>query len=93
MGGNEGESSLGFPDHAIDDEQQDGPGGGDDDATEIERSDFPETDEGSEKAADDSADDPDEDGDENTARVLARHDELGKQRCRIRTKPSRGREY
>ena len=69
-------SGLFFPEDPVSDEQEDRSDGCDEDAADVERLDFPESDEGSEKATDHAAGDADEDGDENPARVFARHDEL-----------------
>src|SRR6478735_6368680 len=80
-----GASNLIFPDETVDDEQHDGTRGGDEDPAQIERFDFSESHEGSEKAANDRADNPDQDCDEDSARVFARHDELGK-RARDKSK-------
>jgi hypothetical protein len=68
--------ALLFCKQAIDDQEDDGTDGGNENAAEVEGGDFPKTDEGPEEAADNSASHPDEDGDEDSTRVFPGHDEL-----------------
>ena len=46
---------LSFPQQSINDQEDDGADGGDEDSTEVERLDLPETDEAAQKTADDCA--------------------------------------
>ena len=50
-----------FPQQSINDQEDDGADGGDENSTEVERLDFPEPDEAAQKAAADRASDADED--------------------------------
>ena len=50
-----------FSQQSINDQQEDGADGGDENLTEVERLDLPEPDEGAQKTADDRAGDADED--------------------------------
>lgn len=61
---------------AIDDQEDDGPDGGDEDAAEVKGLDFSESKEGAEVTADHAANDADDGGDHASARVFARHDEF-----------------
>ena len=70
------ESGTRLPGNAIDGQQEKGAEGGDHDTPEIERLDFPESDEGPEETAENRADDPDEDRNDDSTRVFAGHDEL-----------------
>jgi hypothetical protein len=63
---------------SIDDEEDDRADSGDENPAEVERFDLPETDEATEKTADECASDTDEDRDNDPAGVFPGHDELGK---------------
>jgi hypothetical protein len=64
-------------DQSIDDEEEDRADSGDENPSEVERFDLPETDKATEKTADDRASDADEDRDNDSAGVFPGHDELG----------------
>ena len=65
-----------FSQQSINDQEDDGAGGGDENSTEVERLNLPEPDEAAQKTADDRAGDADEDCDYDPAWVLPGHDEL-----------------
>ena len=59
-----------FSEQSINDQEDDGADGGDENPAEVERLDLPETDEAAQKTADDRADDANEDRDKDPAWVL-----------------------
>src|SRR5262249_47634708 len=65
-----------FSEQSINDQEEDGADGSDENPAEVERLDLPETDEAAQKTADDRAGDADEDRDNDSARVLPGHNEL-----------------
>ena len=71
-----GFSPRSFPQQSINDQEDDGADGGDENSTEVERLNLPEADEGAQKTADDRAGDADEDRNDNPAWVLPGHDKL-----------------
>jgi hypothetical protein len=66
-----------FPEESIDDQQENGAHGGDENPAEVERLDLPETDEAAQKTADDRTGNPDENRDKDPAGVFPGHDEFG----------------
>jgi hypothetical protein len=72
------ESALFFPDKTVSDEQNDGSGGGDEDAAEVKGLDLAESDETAEEATDHRTNDADDDSNNESARVFAGHDEFRK---------------
>ena len=65
-----------FPQQSINDQEDDGADGGDENSTEVERLNLPEPNEAAQKTADDRAGYADEDRNDNPARVLPGHNEL-----------------
>jgi len=65
-----------FSEQSINDQEDDGADGGDENPAEVERLDLPETDEAAQKTADDRAGDADEDRDKDPAWVFPGHDKL-----------------
>ena len=65
-----------FSQQSINDQEEDGADGGDENPTEVERFDLPKADEAAQKTANDRAGDADEDCDYDPAWVLPGHDEL-----------------
>jgi len=65
-----------FSEESINDQENDGADGGDENPAEVERLDLAETDEAAQKTADDRAGDANEDRDKDPAWVFTRHDEF-----------------
>ena len=65
-----------FSEQSINDQEDDGADGGDENPAEVERLDLPETDEAAQKTADDRAGDANEDRDKDPAWVFPGHDKL-----------------
>ena len=65
-----------FSQQSINDQEDDGADGGDENSTKVERLNLPEPDEAAQKTADDRAGDADEDCDYDPGWVLPGHDEL-----------------
>ena len=66
-----------FSEQSINDQEDDGADGGDQNPAEVERLDLPEADEAAKKTADDRTGDSNQDRDKNSAWVFPGHDELG----------------